>query len=175
MMKHLRLFLAIIGFVYLGTGAELATAQGNGNGNDKGNGVIQSTQEISGIVFNPCCDEYIRLSGSYHYTFNPKTGKRHSNFQGMTGEGVQWDPVAGEWVPTGSSYHGNRVSNSSSSYDEETDSYSGETHYKYRYTNSDGCGYTVHYLATWTWTPEDGYQVDVKIDKITCDNGADVS
>ena len=174
MKKHLALFLAIIGLVTLGAGAEQATAQGNGNGNDKGNGTVQSSEEFTFISWNPCCEEYVQISMTYHYAYNPKTGKNHANFQGMTGESVEWDETAEEWVPTGNTYHGNQVRNITNSYDEETDSFSGRRHFKQRYSNSDGCGYTVHFLSTWTWTPEDGYQTEIKIDKVVCDNGEEI-
>ncbi len=153
-MKNFRFVLATFAFVCLAFGAEKATAQGNG--------AISTKFDASTGFYNECCDEFIQISGTVHRVFNPKTGKSHLNFQGLTGTGSN-----------GNSYSGNYVSNSSFE-DHGDGSYSGSDHLRVQLSSPSGCSFTIHILLTWTYDPVNGYVQEVKKYEFECTEETDL-
>ncbi|GEM_PF-2272477 len=77
-MKVLTLFAAILVMTCTGY------AQ-SGNGNENGNGAMQFFDlQLPGIVYNPCCDEWIDIVGTAHVVLR-KDGSYHLNVKGVTG------------------------------------------------------------------------------------------
>ena len=109
----------------------------------------------SGLIWNPCCNEYITITGTVHYTY--KDGVYHfhiSNFKGVDANG--------------NTYNGHYTYNYT--YDYDGQGADGYTYiYKIGMKSKTGCSFSITYKVHYKWNANGELVVDNYEYEIDCD------
>lgn len=112
--------------------------------------------DINWTFWNPCCNEYITVTGTAHYSY--KNGKYHFHVSGFKGTGQT----------SGDSYNGQY------NYQYNYNVNNGADIYTYKFTerftsSTTGCSFTLTYKIHYVWDKDGNLVVDNYEYETTCD------